>query len=157
MKVLICVDGSPSVIEGVKCAAGTFRSDVDCTLLYVLTEHGVYESRKRIFKVDLERIEALFGDVGSEKKAARHVFLDPLCEYMREQGLTVRAIVREGHVAEEIVNEARDGQYDIVMLGDAHSLSRKRLLVGSTVCEVMQNVRTCVMVVRPAQEVTEGH
>lgn len=155
MKVLMCVDGSPSVTEGMKCAVGALRSDVDCTLLYVLTEHGIYESRKRIFREDLERIEALFGDIDSEKKAARHLFLDPLCTYMREQGLTVRAIVREGHAAEEIIDEVRDGHYDIVMLGDAHSLSPSRLLVGSTATEVMQNVRACIMIIRPAQEAME--
>ncbi len=98
----------------------------------------------------MERIEALVGDVDSEKKAARRIFLGPLCAYMREQGLTVRAVVREGHAAEEILDEVREGHYDIVMLGGARSFSASRLLVGSTVTHVMQNARTCVMVIRPA-------
>ena len=99
----------------------------------------------------MERIEALVGDVDSEKKAARRVFLDPLCAHMREQGLIVRAVVREGHAAEEILDEVREGQYDIVMLADAHSFSTSRLLVRSTVTQVMQNAQTCVMVIRPTR------
>jgi nucleotide-binding universal stress UspA family protein len=151
MKVLVCFDGSPLMIEGVKCAVSALRRDIDYTLLYVLTEHGIYESYKRIFREDLERIEALVGDVDSEKKAARRIFLDPLCAYMREQGFTVRAVVREGHAAAEILDEVSEGHYDIVMLGDARSFSASRLFVGSTVSRVMQNARTCVMVIRPAR------
>ena len=75
MKVLVCFDGSPLMIEGVKCAVSALRRDIDYTLLYVLTERGIYESYKRIFREDLERIEALVGDVDSEKKAASRIFL----------------------------------------------------------------------------------
>jgi nucleotide-binding universal stress UspA family protein len=150
VKVLICVDGSPSMTEGVKCAANAFRRDVDYTLLYVLTERGIYESYKRIFREDLKRIEALLGDIDSEKKAARQIFLDPICVYMRELGLSVRAVVREGHAAAEILNEVREGQYDIVVLGDAQSFSASKLLAGGTVSQVMQNAQACVVVIRPA-------
>jgi len=122
-------------MEGVKCAVNALRRDIDYTLLYVLTEHGIYESYKRIFREDLERIEALVGDVDSEKKAARRIFLGPLCAYMREQGLTVRAVVREGHAAEEILDEVREGHYDIVMLGGARSSQRRDCSVGSTVTQ----------------------
>ncbi|MGZ4848657.1 MAG: universal stress protein, partial [Halobacteriota archaeon] len=111
----------------------------------------IYESYKRIFREDLERIEALVGDIDSEKKAARRLFLGPLCAHMREQGLAVRAVVRVGHAAEEILDEVSEGQYDIVMLGAGHSFSASRLLVGSTVTEVMRNVRTCVMAIHPAR------
>ena len=151
LKVLVCFDGSPSVMQGVKCAVNALRRDIDYTLLYVLTERGIYESYKRIFREDLERIEALVGDVDSEKKAARRIFIGPLCAHMREQGLVVRAVVREGHVAKEILDEASEGQYDIVMLGDAHSFSPSKLLVRSTVTQVMQNAQTCVMVIRPTR------
>jgi len=151
VKVLVCCDGSPSVIEGVKCAVNALRRDIDYTLLHVLTERGIYESYKHIFREDLERIEAVVGEIDSEKKAARRIFLGPLCTYMREQGLTVRAVVREGHAAEEILDEVSEGQYDIVMLGDRHSLSASKLLLGGTVSQVMQNARTCVIVMRPTR------
>jgi len=151
MKVLVCFDGSPSVMEGVKCAVNALRPDIDYTLLYVLTERGIYESYKRIFREDLERIEALVGDVDSEKKAARRIFLDPLCAYMREQGLTVRAVVREGHAAAEILDEVGEGHYDLVMLGDARPFSAPRLFVGGTATQIMKNAGTCVLVIRSAR------
>ena len=56
-----------------------------------------------------------------------------------------------GASCEEILDEVREGQYDIVVLGDAHSFSASRLLVRSTVTHVIQNARTCVMVIRPTR------
>ncbi|MGZ8888963.1 MAG: universal stress protein, partial [Halobacteriota archaeon] len=107
IKTLICVDGSPVTNEGFKCAVNALRTDIEYTLLYVLEEHGIYDSYKRIFREDLERIEELFEDVDSEKEAAKKIFVLPLCDYMREHGLTVRAIVREGPAGEEILDELR--------------------------------------------------
>ena len=149
MKVLVCVDGSPVTNEGLKCAADALRIDIEYTLLYVLEEHGIYDSYKRIFKEDLERIEELFEDIDSEKEAAKKIFLLPLCEHMRERGLSVRAIVREGPAGAEILDELREGKYDLVMLGERESLSPARRLLGGTLTEVMRNADTCVMIVRP--------
>jgi nucleotide-binding universal stress UspA family protein len=149
MKVLICVDGSPVTNAGFKCAIDALRTDIEYTLLYVLEEHGIYDSYKRIFREDLERIEGLFNDVDSEKEAAKKIFILPLCDYMREHGLTVRAIVREGPAGEEILDELREGKYGLVVLGDRKSLSPARRLLGGTLTEVMRNADTCVMIVRP--------
>jgi nucleotide-binding universal stress UspA family protein len=151
MKALICVDGSPVTNEGFKCAVDALRTDIDYTLLYVLEEHGIYDSYKRIFREDLERIEELFEDVGSEKEAAKKAFVLPLCEYMRERGLSARAVVREGPAGDEILDELRGGAYDFVVLGDRKSLSPTRRLLGGTLTEVMRNADTCVMIVRPSR------
>jgi nucleotide-binding universal stress UspA family protein len=68
---------------------------------------------------------------------------------MRDRGLTVRAIVREGPAGEEILDELRDGKYDLVVLGDMKSLSPARRLLGGTLTEIMRNADMCVMIVRP--------
>jgi nucleotide-binding universal stress UspA family protein len=68
---------------------------------------------------------------------------------MRERGLTVCAIVKEGPAGEEILDELRDGKYDLVVLGDRKSLSPARRLLGGTLTEVMRNAETRVMIVRP--------
>jgi hypothetical protein len=52
MKALICVDGSPVTNEGFMCAVNALRTDIEYTLLYVLEEHGIYDSYKRIFRED---------------------------------------------------------------------------------------------------------
>jgi nucleotide-binding universal stress UspA family protein len=149
MKALMCVDGSPATTEGLKCAVETLRSDIEWTLLYVLEERGIYDSYKRIFREDLERIEELLKDVDSEKDAAKRIFVLPLCQHMRERRLTVKAIVREGLPAAEILAELEEGEYDLAVLGDKKGLSTTRRLLGGTLAEVMQNANTCLLVVRP--------
>ena len=149
MKALVCVDGSPVTNEALKCGCAALRDDIEFTLLYVLEEHGIYESYKRIFREDLERIEELFEDVDSEKEAAKKIFVNPLCDYMRKKGLNARAIVREGHAVKEILDELREGKYQLAVLGDKKGLSATRRLLGGTLVEVLDNADTCVMVMRP--------
>ena len=95
---------------------------------YVLSEHGIYYSYKNIFKEDLEKIEELFGEIGSEKEAAKKLFLSPVCDYMKNDGFTVRGKVREGHVVEEILDEINEERYDMVMLGDKKGFSPVRII-----------------------------
>ena len=149
MKILICTDGSNTSNEGIKCVVGALRKDNAYTVLYVLSEHGIYYSYKNIFKEDLEKIEGLFGEIGSEKKAAKRLFLSPVCDYMKNDGFTVRGKVREGHVVEEILDEIDEERYDMVMLGDKKGFSPAHLLLGSTVSEVMHRAKVCVIVIRP--------
>ena len=151
MKILICTDGSHALIEGIKCVIGALRKDNKFTLLYVLSEHGLYHSYKSIFKEDLEKIEELFGEIDSEKEAAKKIFLSPIYGYMKNAGYNVRDKVREGHVIEEILDEIREGGYNVIMLGDKTGLSPARLLLGSTVSEVMHRAKACVIVIKPLE------
>jgi nucleotide-binding universal stress UspA family protein len=151
MKILICTDGSVALTEAIKCVLGALRKDNKFTVLYVLSEHGVYYSYKSIFKEDLEKIDQLFGEKDSEKEAAKKIFLSPIYEYMKNAGYNVRDKVREGHVIEEILDEIREGGYNVIMLGDKTGLSPARLLLGSTVSEVMHRAKACVIVIKPPE------
>jgi len=148
MKILICTDGSHALIEGIKCVIGALRKDNKFTLLYVLSEHGLYHSYKSIFKEDLEKIEELFGEIDSEKETAKKLFLSPLFDYMRNSGFNVREKVREGQVTDEILDEIMEGDHGMVILGDKTGLSPARLLLGSTVSEVMHRAKVCVIVIK---------
>jgi nucleotide-binding universal stress UspA family protein len=149
MKILVCTDGSAASNEGITCAVGALRKDNEYIILYVLSEHGIYYSYKSIFKEDLEKIEELFGEVDSEKEAAKKLFLSPVCDYMKNEGFNVQGKVREGHIVEEILDEIREGEYDMVVLGDKKGVSPARLLIGSTASEVMHRAKVCVIVIKP--------
>ncbi|MGB8311395.1 MAG: universal stress protein [Halobacteriota archaeon] len=151
MKILICTGGSHALIEGIKCMIGALRKDNKFTLLYVLSEHGLYHSYKSIFKEDLEKIEELFGEIDSEKEAAKKLFLSPLFDYMKNSGFNVSEKVREGQVTDEILNEIRESDYDMVIVGGKTGLSPARLLLGSTVSEVMHRANICVIVIKPSE------
>ncbi len=149
MKILVCTDGSVASNDAIKCAMGALSKDNEYIVLYVLSEHGIYYSYKSMFKEDLEKIEELFGDVDSEKEAAKKVFLSPLCDYLKNEGFDIQGKVREGRVVEEILDEIREGEYAMVMLGDKKGMSPARLLIGSTASEVMHRAKVCVIVIKP--------
>lgn len=125
----MCVDGSPTTIEALKCAAGSAakRRRLDA---FRARSARVYDSYKRIFGEDLERIEELFDGVDSKKEAAKRIFVLPLCQHARERGFTAKAVVQEGAAAGEILAELQEGGYDLAMLAHKKSPSASWRLFG---------------------------
>ncbi len=148
MKVLICTDGSSSSLEGIKCVLDVFGKEHDYTLLFVLAEEGVYRRYKETFAGDLSKIEKIFGDVASERAAAQETFLKPLYEYMKQAGFKAIPKVREGNVATEIITEIEEAQHEATVLSEER-ISSMHLLPGSTLHEVLQNTKRCILIVRP--------
>ncbi|MGZ4902699.1 MAG: universal stress protein [Halobacteriota archaeon] len=148
MKVLICTDGSLSSLEGIKCVLEVLGKEHEYTLLFVLSEEGVYQRYKETFAEDLTRIEKIFGDLASEKAAAQETFLKPLYEYMKQAGFNAIPKVREGKIATEITAEIEETQYVVTVLSEER-ISPMNLLPRSTLHEVLQNTKRCILVVRP--------
>ncbi|MGZ4918765.1 MAG: universal stress protein [Halobacteriota archaeon] len=148
MKVLICTDGSSSSLEGIKCILEVLDKKHEYTLLFVLSEEGIYGRYKETFAEDLDRIEKIFGDLGSEQAAAQEIYLGPLRDYMLQTGFRAVPKVREGSVAAEIIAEISEAQYGLTVLSEG-KISPMKLLPGSTLHEVLQNTKKCILVVRP--------
>ncbi len=148
MRVLICTDGSASSTEGIKCALQVLGKEHEYTLLFVLSEEGIYRRYKQTFEEDLARIEKLFGDPDPEKAAAREIFLRPLQDYMSQAGFKTAPKVREGSVVSEILAEIDEERYEVTVLSEG-KISLKKLLPGSTLHEIVQNTKKCILLVRP--------
>ncbi|MDD1721663.1 MAG: universal stress protein [Euryarchaeota archaeon] len=148
MKVLICTDGSTSSTAGIKCALEVLGKEHEYTLLFVLSEEGIYRRYKETFEEDLARIEKLFGDPDPEKAAAREIFLRPLQDYMSQAGFKTTPKVREGSVVSEILAEIDEEQYAVTVLSDG-KISLMKLLPGSTLHEIVQNTKKCILLARP--------
>ncbi len=147
MKVLVCTDGSTSSIEGIKCAIQVLGKEHEYTLLFVLSEEGLYRRYKETFEEDITRIEKLFEDPDPEKAAAREIFLRPLQDYMSQAGFKTIPKVREGSVVGEILAEIDQGQYAVTLLGEG-KISLVKLLPRSTLHDIVQNTTTCILLVR---------
>ncbi len=147
MQVLVCTDGSSSSVDGIKCVLEVLGKEHEYTLLFVLPEEGMYGRYKETFEEDLARIEKIFHDPDPEKTAARELVLGPLLDYMSRAGFNATAKVREGGVVSEILAEIDEGQYAVTVLGEG-KLSLMKLLPGSTLHEILENARRCVLVVR---------
>lgn len=148
MKVLICTDGSKSSTEGIKCALQVPGNEHEHTILFVLSEEGIYRRYKETFGEDLARIEKIFEDPNPEKAAARKIFLGPPQDHLSQAGFKTAPKVREGSVVSEILAEIDEGQYAVTVLSEG-KISLMKLLPGSTLREIAQNTKKCILVVRP--------
>jgi nucleotide-binding universal stress UspA family protein len=77
------------------------------------------------------------------------VILARACELVQPQVPDVRTRVRIGHPATEIVREAEDGQYDLVIVGERPDRNLvARFLLGSTAVRVVEHASCPVIVAK---------
>jgi nucleotide-binding universal stress UspA family protein len=69
-------------------------------------------------------------------------------EQAKAEGVPVESFLKEGHVVQEIIKTAKEGKFDLVVIG-ARGMSRIReLLLGSTTDGVIHHVTCPVLVVK---------
>jgi nucleotide-binding universal stress UspA family protein len=76
--------------------------------------------------------------------------LDRSAEELREQGLDVEAIVREGYAATVIEEEAERQEADVIIIGTRGLSGLKHLLLGSIAERVVQKAPCPVLTVKTA-------
>lgn len=78
--------------------------------------------------------------------------LEQLAEPMREQGLTVRCLVREGRPARELARAARSKEADLVVMGTHGRAGMGRLVLGSVAEETIRTAPCPVLTLPPEGE-----
>ncbi|MFW3145221.1 MAG: universal stress protein [Thermoplasmatota archaeon] len=71
-------------------------------------------------------------------------------EYAQKEGVRTKVLVKEGHVANEIINESKG--YDVVIMGTQGRNMLTSLLLGSTAEKVVRHAHCPVMLVREKME-----
>jgi nucleotide-binding universal stress UspA family protein len=64
------------------------------------------------------------------------------------EGIPVETQLKEGHVAQEIIKAAREGRYDLIVMGAKGRSKIKELLLGSVSEKVVRTAPCTVMVVK---------
>jgi len=123
VRILMCSDGSVASEQAAQFAA------------YLLKAPG-------------HRV-TLFGVVENDREAGsiKHS-LDLLFARLRPARSDVSIKMARGHAAEEILEEAESGDYDLVVVGDRGRRGLTRFLLGSTSSRVVQYAPCSVMVVK---------
>jgi nucleotide-binding universal stress UspA family protein len=67
---------------------------------------------------------------------------------LTKEGLPFDAIVKQGHVSEEIVKTANSGKFDIVVIGSKGRSGIMDLLIGSVTQKVVASAKPPVVVVK---------
>lgn len=130
-KVLVPTDGSPAALRAAAYAAELKKLDpaVEITVLAVQSVPRELIARK-LYWMATERpvtggvIEDLFAE-------ERERVLNATARVFRDAGLEVKVDHRSGDVAEEIASYAREGGFDLIVMGTRGASELSGLIVGS--------------------------
>lgn len=108
----------------------------------------------------LPRYAATLGEV-EEVEQERHQYYDRIQaeakQIARDQGVELGTVVLPGPPAEEIVKVAREGQYDLIVMGHKGHSRVHEYLVGATTDRVAHLSPVSVLIVRePAAQAQGG-
>ncbi len=137
-KILVPIDGSETAKKALEIGLAIARSaDASLTVIEVVEEFGplpgYYEAappgRDRVKWISEQRFEAI------------HPVLD-------ESSVKWDRVVREGYPADTIVEYAREGSYDMIVIGSRGLSAFGRFLMGSVSDRVVHHAPCSVTVVR---------
>ena len=154
MKILVGVDGSDKSDEALATALGLAdRYGAEVTIIHVLeptpipstkypsTVSGAVESMAAPEWVDIYYTKA--------QEAARDL-VDKSIQLSTKSypKLRVSQKLVEGKPAEEIINEARDGEYNLIVLGSQGLSPIEEFLLGSVSTDVVNRSKISVLIVK---------
>lgn len=146
MKVLMCTDGSKFSEEAIESGGYLLRgSSPDVTILRVVPdfekEYREYSEYVEVFKEEIHRLRKL----GVPKSVVES--LDRGKEMLEKLGIKAKTKTRKGKAAEEILREAEEGNYNMIVLA-SYGKGISKFMLGSVSREVVHRANIPVLVVK---------
>jgi nucleotide-binding universal stress UspA family protein len=144
MKVLMCIDGSSFSDAAVEYAGGVLEGkDAQVIVLRVVPEIAAhfeeYEEFMEVFGEDIHRIRKL----GTPKSV--EASLKKARDILKGHGIKPKTKTRKGKAADGILEEAKEGEYDLIVLASyGDGISKFKL--GSVSREVVHLAHVPVLV-----------
>ncbi|HIE34196.1 MAG TPA: universal stress protein, partial [Candidatus Altiarchaeales archaeon] len=140
-KILVCCGGSKYAKEAIRFGAMLARvMKAKTTLLHVIPEMpqmfrglGMNESIEKFLKTNTPEARIL-------KDAAK---------LFEKEGLKTQVELRHGFPPEEILNQAEQGNYDLILMGSHGMFGVRRLLMGAVAYKVVQHSIVPCLLVKP--------
>ena len=143
-RVLICDSGaqSPSLLQLLRARLPALLAGVtEVTVLHVMSQ---ISAAPRIRGEDLQAtVEELI-----QLQTPEGAILRQDMAYLESMDLTTHAKVRHGLVIDEIVDEARADEYDLVVIGAHRAEGMPRFLLDDLAHELVLDVERAILVVR---------
>lgn len=142
MKFLVATDGSPyarsAVAYAAKLAGLIGPQAAEITLVNVHDDAG------------LRRARAFAGSesVAQFLRESSELELDPARKLLEAAGVPHQVVIRTGHVVQEILAVADEGQFDMIFMGSKGRGPIADLLVGSVAQRVLAMARQPVVLVK---------
>jgi len=146
MKVLMCTDGSKFSEEAIEMGGYLLKyHNPKVTVLRVIPdiaeEYREYNEYVEIFKEEIHKIRKL-GTPASVKKS-----LERGREILKEYDIEAGVKTRKGKPAEEILKEAEEGGYNLIILA-SYGRGITKFMLGSVSREVVHRAEIPVLVVK---------
>lgn len=146
-RALVAVDGSQSSDRAVAFAAELLKGrDVEIVLLHVLEEPGYVG----LWADGIMSPEAMVIPVEMREEMEKRAegVLESSRKMMEEKGLRAITRMRWGNPAAEIIEEARTGGYDLVVMGTHGHGALRGFIMGSVSDRVTRHAHCPVLLVR---------
>lgn len=145
-RFLACSAAGPTSERAVLFAGQLARAvDASITLIHVMSQLRIDEGAD---PADLQSQ----ADELIERRSREGVHLNQMLDILAAEGTKARAVVRHGLVVDEIVAEAKEGQFDLVILGAHITPGISNLLATNLAEQILLAADLPVLVVRRTQE-----
>jgi nucleotide-binding universal stress UspA family protein len=136
-KILVPLDGSESSLHALEKAvqiAKKFDGGITLINVYSVSSFNVTPSQVFTYVLEIRKSGELILSKGKK--------------IVKAEGLQVETFLKEGHIVEEILKMAREGNFDLIVIG-AKGISRlKEILLGSVSHGVTTHAPCPVLIVK---------
>lgn len=141
-KVLVCIGGLGYEMTAEHLAMrAAIKDGAEITLLHIVPPMDLDYPTARTVQENWQRLAETDTPVGRSLRAS--------LEIAAQEGLRAVVKARQGNVVEEILNEARAGNYDLICMGSPFSANSLRQMVTPNItAEVAESVQCPVLLAR---------
>jgi nucleotide-binding universal stress UspA family protein len=155
-KVLIALDSSEGAWRAVDYVAEAFgrTPGVQATLLHVLSglPPAFWDDGHILSDQEKESRQRLVGSWQKEQEKQWQGLVKKAHDHLTKAGISKEAVVNKFKpkyydVAEDILSEAEEGNFDTIVMGRRGLGMAKALLLGSITHKVVQNAKGCAVII----------
>ena len=140
MKILLAVDGSPYTQKMLNYLASHQETLGAGRQYTIISVQSLLPPRARA---------ALGKDTVDQYYAEEFAkIVQPVTEFLASHGVKTDAVTKVGHVSDSIIQVAKEGQYDLIIMGTHGHGSLGRLVMGSVSTQVLAGCDIPVMLIR---------
>ena len=136
-KILVPLDGSESSLHALNKAikiAKKFDGKITLINVYWISAFRITPSQLVDYVVHI-------------RKAGEEI-LEKGKKLVKTEGVPVETVLKEGHNVEEILNTAKEGNYDLIVMGARGASKIKEILLGSTSYGVTSHAPCPVLIIK---------
>jgi nucleotide-binding universal stress UspA family protein len=152
LRILVCVDSSQASQKALRALTTYLNTEsAEITLIHVVETPWVNLGLERDwFDQDGETSEQMNSEIQLEGELQNEAneIIEDAAEQLTRHGLGVMTVIAEGNPATEILGEAEQDEYDLIVLGSTGATDMKHRMLGSVSAKVTGQATCSVAVVK---------